>query len=152
MNKKTQQVLFSSKKNDWETPQELFDQLDLRYGPLMMDVCASEENAKCPGWMDKGRDGLSLSWYLYKACWMNPPYGREIGKWVKKAYEESWLGCLVVCLLPSRTCTRWFHEYIYNQPNVEIVFIKGRLRFGGSRHSAPFPSMIVVFHPPKEGK
>ena len=74
---------------------------------------------------------------------MNPPYGREIGKWIKKAYESSLNGATVVCLLPSRTDTKWFHDYIYNK--AEIEFIKGRLKFGNSKNSAPFPSMIVVF-------
>lgn len=78
---------------------------------------------------------------------MNPPYGREIGKWVKKAYEESTKGCTVVALLPSRTDTRYFHDYCYQKPNIEIRFIRGRLRFVGDSASAPFPSMIIIFRP-----
>jgi hypothetical protein len=74
---------------------------------------------------------------------MNPPYGREIGKWIKKAYEESLNGCTVVCLLPSRTDTRWFWDYILGK--AEIRFIKGRLKFGGHKNAAPFPSMIVIY-------
>ena len=76
-------------------------------------------------------------------CWMNPPYGRGIGKWVQKAYEESLKGTLVVCLLPSRTDTKWWHDYVMKAK--EICFIKGRLKFGGAKNSAPFPSCVVIF-------
>jgi len=72
----------------------------------------------------------------------NCPYGREISKWVKKAYEENKKGVFVVMLLPARTDTKWFHDYIYNQH--EIRFIKGRLKFNDGKQSAPFPSMLVI--------
>lgn len=160
------EVHFSSKTDDWATPQALFDQLSKQYGPFDLDVCASHENAKCPLYLTlegefavhgatgepikySGTTGLEASWSTVPRAWMNPPYGREIGKWVKKAYEESRKGCLVVALLPARTDTRWFHECIYNQASVSYSFIRGRLKFGDSRNSAPFPSMVVVFNPPK---
>jgi phage N-6-adenine-methyltransferase len=135
-------VMFSSKTDEWETPQELFDELNKEF-QFDLDVCATNMNTKCAVWYDKESDGLSRNWHYTGKCWMNPPYGRQIGKWVKKAYEESQKGCTVVCLLPARTDTKWFHEYIYGK--AEIRFIKGRLKFGGSKNSAPFPSMIVIF-------
>ena len=136
-------VMFSSKTDEWETPQDLFDELNKEF-QFDLDVCANGDNHKCKLWWNKEQDGLYQSWHKHaKTFWMNPPYGREIGKWVKKAYEESQKGCTVVCLLPARTDTKWFHEYIYGK--TEIRFIKGRLKFGGSKNSAPFPSMIVIF-------
>jgi len=134
--------LFTSNKPDWETPQEFFDKLDEEFD-FRLDVCASEENRKCDKYYSKEQDALKQNWSndeLYWK-WMNPPYGREIGQWIKKANEER----NVVALLPARTDTRWFWDYIYNKSNVEIRFIKGRLKFGGSKNSAPFPSMIIIF-------
>lgn len=144
--------LFTSNSDMWETPQHLFDALDATYR-FTLDVCATAENAKCKDYFTPEIDGLSQVWR--GMCWMNPPYGREIGKWVKKAHEESRkYGCTVVCLLPARTDTRWFHDYIWDEsmgPNgdwrngVSGRLIRGRLKFGGSKNSAPFPSMVVIF-------
>jgi phage N-6-adenine-methyltransferase len=134
------EVMFSSKTDEWETPQDLFDKLNEEFH-FTLDVAANANNAKCADYLDKSKNGLNWKWGGY--CFMNPPYGREIGKWVKKAYEESLQGCTVVCLLPSRTDTRWFHEYILGK--AEIRFIKGRLKFGGHKNAAPFPSMIVIY-------
>lgn len=131
--------LFTSAKDDWETPQWLFDELNKQFG-FTLDVCASDENKKVGSYFTKEEDGLKQDW-RGDTCWMNPPYGREIGKWVKKASEER----ATVCLLPARTDTKWFHDYIYKKPNVEVRFLKGRLKFGNSKNSAPFPSMIVIF-------
>lgn len=136
--------MFSSKTDLWETPQDFFDRLNDEFH-FNVDVCATPENAKCDKYFTKENDGLSQSWGMGHTCWCNPPYGREIGKWVQKAYLSSRDGNTVVMLLPARTDTKWFHEYIYNQ--AEIRFIKGRLKFGNSKNSAPFPSMIVVFKP-----
>jgi site-specific DNA-methyltransferase (adenine-specific) len=133
-------VMFSSKTDDWATPQWLFNELDKEF-KFTLDVCASRENSKCPLYFDKQSNGLIREWI--GCCWMNPPYGREIGKWVRKAYEESQKACTVVCLLPARTDTKWFHEFIYNK--AQIRFLKGRLKFGNSKNPAPFPSMLVVF-------
>lgn len=136
-------IHFSSKTEEWATPQAFFDDLNEEF-LFNLDPCATKENTKCKDYYTKGQNGLELNWW--GAVFMNPPYGREIGKWVKKASEESKKNCrAIVCLLPARTDTKYFHEYIYNKPNVEIRFIKGRLKFGDSKNSAPFPSMIVIF-------
>lgn len=133
------EVHYSSKKTDWETPQALFDELNKEFD-LEVDVCASHQNHKLEKFWSKKMDGLSQNWHSLR-CWMNPPYGREIGEWVRKAAEGG--AAIVVALLPARTDTRWFHEYILGK--AEIRFIKGRLKFGNSKNSAPFPSMIVIF-------
>jgi phage N-6-adenine-methyltransferase len=131
--------MFSSKTDLWATPQELFDKYDAIYH-FETDVCALHENAKCKRFFTPEMDGLKQEWT--GVCWCNPPYGRQIGKWVEKACKSC---ATVVMLLPARTDTKWFHDYIYNKPNVEIRFIKGRLKFGDSKNSAPFPSMVVIF-------
>ena len=132
-----QEVMFSSKTDLWETPQALFDELNREFG-FQTDVCALPENAKCDEFYMQEQDGLSQQWT--GVCWCNPPYGRQVGKWVKKAAESD---ATVVMLLPARTDTKWFHDYIL--PKAEIRFIKGRLKFGGSKNSAPFPSMVCIF-------
>ena len=129
--------MFSSKTDMRETPQDFFNKLNKEFN-FDVDVCATKENAKCKKFYTPEENGLQQNWA--GTCWMNPPYGREISRWVKKAAESK---ATVVCLLPARTDTRWFHEYIYNK--AEIRFIKGRLKFGNSDNSAPFPSMIVIF-------
>ncbi|HPS39968.1 MAG TPA: DNA N-6-adenine-methyltransferase [Candidatus Cloacimonadota bacterium] len=129
----------SSLTDVWETPQDLFDKLNQQYS-FETDVCALPENAKCETYFTPEVDGLSQDWT--GVCWMNPPYGREIGNWMKKAYESSLAGATVVCLVPARTDTAWWHDYAMNG---EIEFIRGRLKFGNSKNSAPFPSAIVVF-------
>lgn len=132
-------VMYSSEKDDWETPQELFDYYNFQYD-FTLDVAASAQNHKCKDYFTKEDDGLLKEWY--GRVWCNPPYGREIGKWVKKCAEYRGLS---VMLIPARTDTKWFHEYILNNPRVEISFIRGRLHFNNSKNAAPFPSMIVVF-------
>ena len=133
-------VLFSSKNENWETPIQFFQALDDEFH-FDLDVCALPENAKCEKYYTPEDDGLLKPWN--GVCWCNPPYGRTIGKWIQKAYETFAGGGTVVMLLPARTDTKWFHEYIYGK--AEIRFIKGRLKFGGAANSAPFPSMVVVF-------
>lgn len=133
-------TLFSSKSDLWATPQELFERLNEEFN-FTLDVCALPENAKCDNYYTPEQDWLSMPWR--GVCWCNPPYGREIGKWVKRAFFASVYGATVVMLLPARTDTKWFHKYIYNK--AEIRFVEGRLRFGGAIHNAPFPSMVVVF-------
>jgi phage N-6-adenine-methyltransferase len=135
-------VHFSSASDDWPTPQDFFDRMNALYGPLELDVCASPENAKCPRYYTRDDDGLAQPWD--GKCWMNPPYGRTIGQWMKKAYEESQRGALVVCLVPARTDTAWWHDYATKG---QVTFIRGRLKFGGHVNSAPFPSATVVFLP-----
>ena len=136
------ELMFSSKTDLWETPQDLFDKLNNEFH-FTLDVCATPENAKCEEFYTKEQDGLKQPWK--GTVWCNPPYGRQIGEWVRRAFLASVSGSTVVMLLPARTDTRWFHEYIYGK--AEIRFIRGRLKFGGSKNSAPFPSMVVVFMP-----
>jgi phage N-6-adenine-methyltransferase len=132
--------LLTSITDQWATPQDFFDRQNAMYGPFTLDVCADKENAKCASYFDKATDGLKQQWI--GKCWMNPPYGREIGKWMKKAYESAGNGTVVVCLVPARTDTKWWHDYAIKG---QITFIRGRLKFGGSKNSAPFPSALVVF-------
>jgi phage N-6-adenine-methyltransferase len=136
-------LMFSSKSDSWETPQSLFNELNQEFH-FTLDVCATNENTKCNIWFTPWLDGLDQDWK--GTCWMNPPYGREIGNWVKKAYESSLRGATVVCLLPSRTDTKWWHDYCMKG---EIRFIKGRLKFSGCKNAAPFPSAIVIFRQPE---
>jgi phage N-6-adenine-methyltransferase len=135
-------VHFSSASDNWATPQDLFDRLDAVHG-FTLDVCASADNAKCARFYTKEQDGLAQEWT--GTCWMNPPYGREIGRWMSKAVQSARSGAIVVCLVPARTDTAWWHDYAVQG---EIEFIRGRVKFGGHKNSAPFPSAIVVFRPP----
>lgn len=148
-------VLFSSKSDEWETPQDLFDELNKEFN-FTLDVCATEINAKCKKYYTKEDNGLFKSWFN-EIVFCNPPYS-QISAWVKKScYESIWslTKCIsatgglcafaptVILLIPARTDTKWCHDYIYNK--AEIRFIKGRLKFSNSKNSAPFPSMIVIF-------
>lgn len=135
-------VHFSSKTDMWATPQVTFDELAAEFGPFDVDVCASADNAKCARYFTRVDDGLSQSWS--GRCWMNPPYGREIKAWMRKAFESCQSGAFVVCLVPARTDTAWWHDYAMKG---EIRFIRGRLKFGNAKNSAPFPSAVVVFAP-----
>jgi len=134
-------VMFSSATPEWETPQELFDALNEEFH-FTLDPCSTDENAKCAKHYTKKQDGLAQDW-TGETVFCNPPYGREMPKWIRKCYEHMTSGGTAVMLIPARTDTRAFHEYIYGK--AEIRFIKGRLKFGGCKNSAPFPSMIVVF-------
>ena len=131
--------LFTSNTDLWATPKSFFDKMNEEFD-FELDVCANAENAKCDRYFTEEIDGLKQDWK--GVCWMNPPYGREIGKWVKKAYESSLKGATVVCLLPARTDTKWWHDYCMKG---EIRLIRGRLKFGDSKNSAPFPSAVVIF-------
>lgn len=134
-------VHFSSKTDLWSTPQNFFDKLNHEFG-FTLDVCATDENAKCEEYFTVVDDGLKRLWQ--GIVWMNPPYGRAIGLWMQKAYESSKTGALVVCLVPARTDTAWWHDYAMKG---EVRFILGRLKFGGQKNSAPFPSAVIVFRP-----
>lgn len=138
-------VMFSSKTDQWSTPQDLFDELDKEFH-FTLDPCADETNHKCEKYYTKEQDGLEQTW-VNETVFCNPPYGKEIGKWVEKCYlsAKAYTHTICVMLIPARTDTKWFHNYIYNNPNTEVRFLKGRLKFGDSKNSAPFPSMIVVF-------
>jgi len=135
-----QPALFSQEKSDWETPQWLFDKLNNEFG-FTLDVCADKHNHKCDRYFSVEDDGLNQDW-SGETCWMNPPYS-HVSQWIEKAYNESQRGATVVALVPSRTCTKWFHNHVYGK--AEIRFIKGRLKFVGAKNSAPFPSMVVVY-------
>jgi len=137
-------ALFSSDSENWATPQDLFDSLDYVFN-FTLDPCAGEHNFKCKKYYTKESNGLTKDWGGNKV-FCNPPYGRDnTGAWVKKCFEESKTpGTIVVLLIPARTDTKWFHEYIY-RTSAQIFFIKGRLKFGGSKNAAPFPSMLVIF-------
>lgn len=135
-------IMFSSATDLWSTPQDFFDELNAEFN-FTLDPCATRENAKCARFFTVEDDGLKQDWQG-ETVFCNPPYGREIGKWVKKCYEESKKpGTTVVMLIPARTDTSYFHDYIYGKAR-EIRFIRGRLKFGDAKNSAPFPSMVVV--------
>ena len=140
-------VHHSSEKMDWATPIDFFERLDSEF-EFELDVCAGESNKKCCHYIGLPDNGLVIDWMYFGVpaiCWMNPPYGREIGKWMKKAYEESQKGCTVVFLVPSRTDTKWWHDWAMKAD--EIRLIKGRLTFEGAPSPAPFPSAVVIFRP-----
>lgn len=136
-------VLFSSKTDLWSTPQDFYDKLNKEFN-FTLDPCATDDNHKCGKYFTIDDDGLKQNWEG-NIVFCNPPYGREIYKWVEKCYNESKKkSTTVVMLIPARTDTRYFHEFIYHKAK-DIRFVKGRLKFGGSKNSAPFPSMIVIF-------
>lgn len=134
-------ALTSSVDITWSTPPWLFEELNREF-QFTLDVCAQPTNAKCARFFPPELDGLTQEWV--GRCWMNPPYGRTILQWVQKAYESSRAGALVVCLLPARTDTIWFHDYCLLG---EQRWIRGRLKFGGSPNNATFPSFICIFRP-----
>lgn len=134
------QTKFETGRQDWETPDSIFIPLNEEFC-FTLDVCATSSNAKCDHFFTEGENGLKQDWL--GTCWMNPPFGAQ-GKWVKKAYEESLKGATVVCLLPARTNTNWWHEYCMKG---EVRFIKGRPKFKGAKHGLPQPLAIVMFRP-----
>lgn len=143
----TSRILYSSQSEIWETPPALFQALNRQFD-FQLDVCALPENAKCAHFFTAKEDGLSQDWASYKRVWMNPPYGRPIGKWMQKAYAESRKGCMVVCLVPVRSDTRWWHDWV--EGKAHVTFIRGRLQFAPrdrhkKRYPAPFPSAIVIY-------
>jgi len=133
--------MMSSNTDEWATPKLFFKELNDEF-QFDLDPCASKENHKCKKYFTKEDDGLKQNWGGYRV-FCNPPYGKEISKWVEKAYLENKNNkTFVVMLLPARTDTKWFHNYIYNRH--KIIFIKGRLKFNDGKQSAPFPSMLVI--------
>ncbi|WP_309709163.1 DNA N-6-adenine-methyltransferase [Armatimonas sp.] len=136
-------VHFKSNTDMWSTPPELFAELHAEFN-FQLDVCAIAENARCPRFFSPTQNGLAQKWE--GVCWMNPPYGRTIGDWMKKAKESAEEGATVVCLVPARTDTRWWHDYAVKAK--EIRYLKGRLKFGKAENSAPFPSAVIIFMPP----
>ena len=140
-------VHFSSETNEWETPIDFYNKLDDEFG-FTLDPCCTKESAKCFNYFTIEDDGLKKSW-KNECVFMNPPYGRDIKHWIKKAKDEALdNGATVVCLIPARTDTQYWHDHIFHEyakGNAQIIFLKGRLKFGGSKNSAPFPSAVVVF-------
>ena len=141
MNQNERATLFSASTDEWATPQELFDALDAEFH-FTLDPCSTDQNAKCAKHYTKAQNGLAQDW-TGETVWCNPPYGRDVGKWIRKCYEHFMGGGTAVLLLPARTDTKVFHEYIYGK--AEIRFIRGRVKFGNSKYNAPFPSMIVIY-------
>lgn len=135
-------LLKPAAKIEWETPQPFFDQLNAEFG-FTLDVCALPENAKCARYFTPDDDGLAQDWGR-EVCWMNPPYGSAIAYWIRRAYQASKSGATVVCLVPARTDTAWFHDYALKG---ERRFIRGRLKFSGHEWNAPFPCVVVIFRP-----
>lgn len=136
-------VHFSSETDLWSTPRDFFDKLNREF-QFTLDVCSTHQNAQCEKHYTAAEDGLAQDW-AEEVCWMNPPYGRTIGHWMRKAYHSAALdGATVVCLVPARTDTNWWHNYAMKG---EVRFIKGRLKFGEASNSAPFPNAVVVFRP-----
>lgn len=137
----SREVMGSSRTDNWSTDPAVFAKLAQEFGPFDLDPCATPENAKCPRFFTREDDGLAQHWA--GRVFMNPPYGRELGRWVAKAWESSQNGCqIVVCLVPARTDTAWWHEYALRG---EVRFLRGRLKFGGCENPAPFPSAVVAF-------
>lgn len=140
-------ALLSSENMNWCTPQDFFNKLDREFH-FVLDAAATEKSAKCARYFTPETDRLSQSWDVGGAVFCNPPYGRQIGAWVEKAYTEATRGgYTVVLLIPARTDTQYFHDFIYRK--AEIRFIRGRLKFtdeeGNAKQSAPFPSMVVIY-------
>jgi phage N-6-adenine-methyltransferase len=135
--------MVSSASDDWPTSPAFFAMMAHRFGPFDIDVAASVENAKCPRYFTREQDGLRQTWT--GRCWCNPPYGRQIAPWIRKAAESAQAGALVVCLLPARVDTAWWQDFVL--PFAEVEFVRGRLRFGSGEYPAPFPSAIVIFRP-----
>jgi phage N-6-adenine-methyltransferase len=143
MKKHDAKVLFSSKSMEWATPREFFRKLDSQFA-FTLDPCARSHNAVCSKYYTPDEDGLLQDW-SGNTVFVNPPYGRGIGQWVKKSYEEGCKdGTTVVMLIPARTDTKYWHEYAMKADEVRLI--KGRLKFGGGSNSAPFPSAVVVFN------
>ena len=137
--------MFSSKTDEWATPKEFYNKLNEEFH-FTLDPCADEHNHKCDTYFTSEQDGLKQDWSGH-VVFCNPPYGnKETGRWTQKCWEEAQKpNTTVVLLIPARTDRKSFHQYIYKQPNVEIRFVQGRLKFGDSKDPAPFPSMVVVF-------
>lgn len=135
--------MFSSNSNEWYTPQDFYDKLNKEFS-FNLDPCSTHDNAKCDKHFTVEEDGLKQDWGGH-VVFMNPPYGREISKWVEKAYNESLKpNTTVVCLILARTDTAYYHDYIFGKAK-DVRFIRGRLKFGGCKNAAPFPSAVVVF-------
>lgn len=152
-------VMFGKASDEWTTPQDFYLRLHAEFD-FVLDVAATMESRKCENYIGPDHpmgvtNALFVPWAAVvgtAACWMNPPYSR-CREFIGKAAHEARNGCTVVCLVPSRTDTRWWHSDVWDasvnrcRPGVEVRFVKGRLKFGNSENSAPFPSAVIVFRP-----
>lgn len=149
-------LMFSKASDEWSTPQGVYDTLHAEFA-FDVDAAASAENHKAPFWFGLDhpyqKDALAMEWFPYgKMFWLNPPYSK-CREFIAKAAQQATKGCTTVCLVPSRTDTRWWHEHVWDhkkhapRPGVEVQFIKGRLKFGGATAGAPFPSVVIIFRP-----
>lgn len=135
-------ALYSSNRDDWATPQDFYDRLNEEFH-FTLDPCASPATAKCAKYYTAEDNGLAQDWGG-ETVFCNPPYGRDIWQWCRKCRDEARKpNTTVVMLVHARTDTRWFHDFVYGF--AELRFVRGRLKFGGSKNSAPFPSMIAIF-------
>jgi site-specific DNA-methyltransferase (adenine-specific) len=141
-------TLYSSRSEEWPTPQAFFDTLDEEFR-FTLDPCATRRNAKCPAFFTRRQNGLMQDWGHHRV-FCNPPYGRFMWDWARKCFEASQRGAVVVLLAHARTDTRWFHDWVYGKA-AELRFVRGRLKFGDGRQSAPFPSLVAVYHPALAG-
>lgn len=145
MTRWTDELLFSSKNNEWGTPRHFFEKLVDMFGEFTLDPCATEESAKANKYYTKEDDGLAQDW-SNELVFMNPPYNRYVGLWMEKAVDSSFRGATVVCLVYARTDTKWWHDYV--MPHADrVYFVRGRLKFVGADNSAPAPSTVIVFRP-----
>ncbi|KEF35509.1 adenine methyltransferase [Deinococcus sp. RL] len=141
-------VHYSSEKHDWTTPRSFFDELNAEFN-FTLDAAASPHNALCSRYFTEADDGLSQPWT--GTVWCNPPYGRQIGRWIAKAAQSACEGATVVMLIPARTDTAAWHDHILFNPQAEVRFVRGRLRFGDATANAPFPSAVIIFRPGGQG-
>lgn len=137
--------MYTSDDDAWATPQDIFDKLNKLFGPFDLDPAASSSNAKCEKYYTRLDSGLRASWYGH-SVFLNPPYGRDIHRWMRKCSMERFSCKVIVALIPGRTDARWFQEYVLSHVS-ELYFVRGRIKFEGSFNSAPFPSIIAVYHP-----
>jgi phage N-6-adenine-methyltransferase len=141
------EALYSSRSEEWATPPDLFKLLDDEFN-FTLDPCATPTNAKCRRFFTKQQNGLLQDWGR-NVIFCNPPYGKNMCKWAQKCHDAALIGATVVLLAHARTDTRWFHDWVYERA-AEIRFVRGRLKFGDGKQSAPFPSLVAIFKPPKE--
>lgn len=139
-------VMGSSRSVEWHTPRALFEELAAEFGGFDLDPCCTSASALCSTFYTREDDGLAKPWSGH--VFMNPPYGKTIGRWMAKAWEESQRGALVVCLVPARVDTRWWHDIVMAS-GAEVRFPRGRVTFANAENPAPFPVAIVVFRPPQ---
>lgn len=141
-------AMFSSEREDWATPPELVEQLAQEFGPFELDPASNGANAKAPRWFTAEDDGLGQPWAPARV-WLNPPYGKTIGLWMRKARDEARRGATVVALVHARTDTRWWHQAVEGHASL-VRFLRGRVKFigpNGAGVGAPFPSAVVVWSP-----